>query len=114
MAHLHRRGLSLFKGRRAVAIWLLAALLHGPAITGADSTYASPALAEVVTTLVQIAASAAVGLGLALLGGTLRRLFAPRLVVARAVGRRRTRPFDPSRSLFSASRPPPSLASLAF
>jgi hypothetical protein len=114
MAHLHRRGLSLFKGRRAIAIWLLAALLHGPAMAGAGSTYQSPALAEVVTTLVQIAASVALGLGLALLGGMLRRQFSPRLVIARAVGRRRTRPFDPGRSLSSASRPPPSLASLAF
>ena len=114
LASLHRRGVSLFKGRRAISIWLLAALLHGPAMTGAGSTYESPALAEVVTTLVQIAASVALGLGLALLGGLLRRQFSPRLVIARAVGRRRTRPFDPNRSLFSASRPPPSLASLAF
>ena len=114
LAGLHRSGASLVKGRTAVAIWLLAALLHAPAIAGHTSGHDSPALAEVVTTLAQIAsASVALGLGLALLAGLLRRLAAPRLVMARAVGRRRTRPFDPGRSLRVASRPPPQFASLA-
>jgi len=112
---LHRSGASLFRGRKAISIWLLAVLLHGPAMAGDTLTQESPALAEVVTTLVQIAAaSVALGLGLALLAGLLRRLFSRRLVMARAVGRRRARPFEPGRSLRSASRPPPSLASLAF
>jgi len=110
---LHRSGASLFRGRKAVSIWLLAALLHGPAIAGETVDHSSPALAEVVTTLVQIvAASAALGLGLALLAVVLRRCFARSLVTARAVGRRRVRPFEPGRSLRSASRPPPLVASL--
>jgi hypothetical protein len=115
LAGLHRRGDSLFKGRKAISIWLLAALLHGPAMAGAGSAYESPALAEVVTALVQIAAaSMALGLGLTLLAGLRRRLLFLRVLIARAVGRRRNRPFEPGRSLFSASRPPPSLPSLAF
>jgi hypothetical protein len=115
LAGLHRNGASLFRGRKAVSIWLVAALLHGPAIAGGAVTHESPAVADVVIALVQIsAASVALGLGLLLLAGLLRRLFSPRLVIARAVGRRRTRPFEPGRSLPSASRPPPSLASLAF
>jgi hypothetical protein len=110
---LRRSGASMVKGRPAVAIWVLAALLHGPAIASDTKRYEAPALAEIVTTLAQIAsASVAVGLGLALLAGWVRRLTAPRLVVARAVGRRRTRPFHPGRSLRVASRPPPQFASL--
>lgn len=112
---LHRSGASLFRGRKAVSIWLLAALLHGPAIAGSSVTHDSPALAEVVTALTQIAAaSVAAGLGLALLAWLLRHLSAPRLVMARAVGRRRVRPFQSCRSLRYASRPPPSTLSPCF
>lgn len=112
---LHRSGASLFRGRKAISIWLLAALLHGPAVAGGGMSHESPALAEVITVLAQVAAaSLALGLGITLLAGLLRRLFSAPLVIARAVGRRRSRPFEPSRSLRSASRPPPSLASLAF
>ena len=114
LAGLHRSGGSLFRGRKAVSIWLLAALLHGPAMAGDALTHESPAVAEVVTVLVQIsAASVALGLGFLLLAGLLRGLFPPRLVIAREAGRRRARPFEPGRSLSSASRPPPSPASLA-
>lgn len=114
LVRLHRTGASLFRGRKAISIWLLAALLHGPAIAGSTLAHESPALAEVVTALVQIAsASVAAGLGLLLLAGLLRRLFSARLVIAGAVGRRRTRPFDPGRCLRVASRPPPHIASPA-
>src|SRR5688572_27725663 len=44
LAGLRCRGASLVKGRTAVAIWLLAALLHGPAIAGDTPGHASPAL----------------------------------------------------------------------
>ena len=115
LAGLRRSGGSLFKGRKAVSIWVLAALLHGPGMAGSALSHESPAVAEVVTGLLQIAAaSVALGLGLLLLAGLLRGLFGPRLVIARALGRRRTRPFQPGRSLPFASRPPPSLTSLAF
>ena len=115
LAGLHRSGASLFRGRKAISIWLLAALLHGPAMAGSGVTHDSPALAEVVTTLTQIAAAAvALGLGFALLAWLRRHLSAPRLVTARAVGRRRVRPFQPGRSLRCASRPPPLVAQLNF
>jgi hypothetical protein len=114
LAGLHLSGASLVRGRKAVSIWLLAALLHGPAMAGAAVDHSSPALAEVVTTLVQVvAASAALGVVLALLAVAVCRLFARSLVTARALGRRRLRPFEPGRSLRSASRPPPYLVSLA-
>jgi hypothetical protein len=108
---LYRSGGSVVRGRKAVAIWLLAALLHAPAIAGDSQAPPSPALAEAVTVLVQItAASAALGLGLALLALVLRRVPARRLARARAVARRRVRPNDPGRSLHVTPRPPPSFA----
>ena len=57
---LQRRGEALF-GRRAIAIWVLAALLHGPAL--AHDLGATPSLPEAVATVVQITVSVlAVGL----------------------------------------------------
>lgn len=111
---LRRSGASLVHGRKAVAIWLLAALLHAPAM-GDSQAPPSPALAEVVTTIVQVAAaSLSLGLGLALLALVLRRVPARQLAIARAVGRGRVRPLDPGRSLHVTSRPPPSPATPAF
>jgi hypothetical protein len=64
---LHRRGLSILRCRKAVAIWLLAALLHGPAVARSIEGLGEPALPGFVATLTQIAAaSAALGLALAL------------------------------------------------
>lgn len=106
---LRRRGASLMGGRKAVAIWLLAALLHAPAVgpSGLDS----PALPEAVATVLEFAvASVIVGLGLVLLaaiarGPLARPRAAGRLAAARIPGaghRRRTLPVAP--------RPPPSRA----
>jgi NADH:ubiquinone oxidoreductase subunit K len=64
---LHRRGISIVRGRKAVAIWLLAVLLHGPAVARSIEGLGEPAFPGFVATLTQIAAaSAAVGLSLAL------------------------------------------------
>lgn len=49
---LRRRGLSMVSGRHAIALWVLAAMLHGPAIAR-DFEVVSPALPEVVATLSQ-------------------------------------------------------------
>ena len=91
LAALRRSGGSMFLGRKAVSIWLLAALLHGPAIAGDGRARRSPALPEAVTALMQIAAaSIALGLGLVLLAA----LFAGRLALAFdrwRSGRRRVR-----------------------
>ena len=72
---IRRQGSSIF-GRQSVAIWVLAALLHGPAIA-ADFGGAidSPALPEVVATIaLQLVKTAALSLGLWVLAG----LFAAR------------------------------------
>jgi hypothetical protein len=59
-----RRGGSLF-GRQAVAMWVLAAVLHGPALGNDVDGFATPALPEVVATVAQAAAAiSAVGLAL--------------------------------------------------
>lgn len=62
LAALRRRGLSLLS-RQALAIWVLAALLHGPALGNDHDAFATPALPESVVTLVQtLAAVSAMGL----------------------------------------------------
>jgi hypothetical protein len=66
---LRRQGASLFVGRKALVIWLLAALLHGPALADRIATPGVRALASVTTTLTQIALASAAALGLALLVG---------------------------------------------
>lgn len=53
---LQRRGESLF-GRKAVAIWVLAALLHGPALANDLAGVSTPSLPEAVATLAQVVAS---------------------------------------------------------
>lgn len=62
---LTRRGETLF-GRKAVAIWVLAAVLHAPALASDADGFATPALPEAVATVAQ-AATAISALGLALL-----------------------------------------------
>ena len=64
---LYRQGISIVHGRKAVAIWLLAALLHGPAVARSIEGLGEPALPGFVITLGQLAgASAALGLALSL------------------------------------------------
>lgn len=74
LAVVRRRGGALFRGRRAVSLWLLAALLHGPAALRSDVVQASPALPEAVVTLVQaVAVPLVLGVTLALLALWRRR-----------------------------------------
>ena len=61
---LRRHGGSLFGDRRATAIWVLVALLHGP-VLAERAGLAAQALAETPVVAVQIVCAAA-GLGLAL------------------------------------------------
>jgi hypothetical protein len=71
LVNLRRRGLSLVRGRHATAVWLIAALLHGPALSqNVDAV--SPTVPQVVATLAE-----AIG-GLAV-AGTLLLLLAIRL-----------------------------------
>jgi hypothetical protein len=51
-----RRGVSIVRGRRAIAVWVLAALLHGPALAdrmGVDA----PVIPDVVAALAPVSAS---------------------------------------------------------
>lgn len=65
LVSLWRRGESM-TGRPAVAVWVLAALLHGPALANDLEGFATPALPEAVATVAQAAAAVA-AMGLALL-----------------------------------------------
>jgi len=84
---LRRQGSPLFFGRKAVALWLLAALLHGPALVERFTKPGAPAVPEVMATVAQVAASAATVVGLLLFAGVLasaRRRFVPALVSVRS------------------------------
>jgi len=106
---LRRSGASVVWGRKAVSIWLLAALLHGPAMAGAHNRFESPALPEAVTAVVQIAAaSVALGLGLALLAALAAMRFAAPRVPLGPVPVRAFTPRDLHRRARFAPRPPPS------
>jgi hypothetical protein len=108
---LRRQGAPMFFGRKAVALWLLAALLHGPAVAERVGAPGIPALPEVVATIAKVALGAAALVGLILLTGL-------------AVATRRKRPVVASRTRSShalqgalspgtyflfAPRPPPVL-----
>lgn len=68
-----RRGGASIWERKSISIWVLAALLHGPAIASDLQTdFNSFALPETVaTTVLQLASAAALGVGLWLLAGLL-------------------------------------------
>jgi hypothetical protein len=108
LAGFRRRGGSMFWGRKAVAIWLLAALLHGPAAMAEHTGFESPALPEAVTAILQIAAASTIaGLSLLLLVALVAVLFAEPAVGLRPVAvlaRIRRGLCDLSRF---APRPPP-------
>ena len=80
---LRRRGVSLVVGRQAVAIWALAALLHGPAIAGRLDALDETTVSETVALLARIVAASMVGLGLLRLAFIARR-HAPTLAEFRA------------------------------
>jgi hypothetical protein len=65
-----RRGGASIWSRKSVAIWVLAALLHGPAIVQSDfNSFALPE--SVATTVLQLISSAALGISLWMLAGLL-------------------------------------------
>jgi hypothetical protein len=105
---LKRQGESLIFGRKAVAIWVLAALLHGPALASRFDAAGNAPVPEVVATLTQVVVGliGLAGLGLILAGAGARR---PALV---ACGRTAIRVYIPALpvgvGLAFAPRPPPS------
>jgi hypothetical protein len=77
-----RRGGDSIWGRKGIAVWVLAALLHGPAAAGDAADPHALALPEAVaTTVLQLVSTVALALGLWLLGALLgaRRPAASRL-----------------------------------
>jgi hypothetical protein len=108
---LRRQGAHLILGRRAVGIWLLAALLHGPAAADRSRDLVLPALPDVVATLAQAALGAAAVAGLALLGGLRSRVRqSPSNGSARLDFRpARPGPLAPGTHLVFAPRPPPQI-----
>ncbi|MGH9387280.1 MAG: hypothetical protein ACRD2N_23670 [Vicinamibacterales bacterium] len=105
---LYRSGESAW-GRKGIAIWVLAALLHGPAVAAADRSDKLSLPEAVATVVLQIAATTgSIGLGLWLLGRLLAASrhrpalrFAPSKTGRRFLADPHVRPFSP--------RPPPSL-----
>jgi hypothetical protein len=104
-----RRGGESILGRKSIAIWVLAALLHGPALASdLQADFNSIAPETVVTTVLQLVSSAALAVSLWLLAGWLvqrrrsapiRYATAPAFAVAGGRAPRSLRQFSP--------RPPP-------
>jgi len=65
---LRRQGGSMFWGRKAIALWLLAALLHGPAVAQRLGAASDPAGPNVVATLVQVTLGTTLAAGVLFLG----------------------------------------------
>ncbi|MEO8678089.1 MAG: hypothetical protein ABI665_03530 [Vicinamibacterales bacterium] len=106
---IRRQGASLL-GRKSIAIWVLAALLHGPAIA-ADFGGAldSPALPEVVATIVLqvVVKTAVLALGLWILVGIFARRERRPLASATASAFAATGTSSASFSPSFSPRPPP-------
>ena len=81
---LRRRGGSLFRDRRATAIWVLLALLHGPALANRVDLVAE-ALPQAPAIAAQMICAAA-GLGLALASAARRRDARVMALLAVAIG----------------------------
>ena len=103
---LGRRGLPVLFGRHAVAVWLLAALLHGPALANDLDGFATPSMPEAAVTLVQ-SSLAATALALTLLTLWLRGVVAAPRVRALNHAPVHARPVDAVTVLGFRPRPPP-------
>jgi hypothetical protein len=108
LAAFYRAGVPLLRGRKAVAIWLLAALLHGPAIGERLDTLGTPSIPEAVSALAGLGTAAAGALGLLLILWLAR---APRAAALRlpltVVIRAAAGPLAPGAHVPFAPRPPP-------
>lgn len=108
LAALRRRGLPIVFGRQAVAMWLLAALLHGPALVNDYDGFATPAMPEAVATVAQAAAAiAALGLALLALAGFFTAFRSPLQGLALATVPVAAPTSAAGRSVSFLPRPPP-------
>jgi hypothetical protein len=73
LCYLRRQNIPLFWGRKAVAVWLLAAVLHGPSLTDRLAAVDTSASADVLAVMLQVTAGAAWLTLLVLATVTLRR-----------------------------------------
>lgn len=64
---LRLQGASMYWGRKAIALWLLAAMLHGPALAEHLGATGAPATSDVIAILAPVAAATAISAGLFLL-----------------------------------------------
>lgn len=108
LARLRRQGDSVLWSRKAVSIWLLAVLLHGPAVVERFSASDLVAAPEVVATVVQIGFGA-LATSLALLLGALLVRRRPPVSHRWRLASRRLAPCRPASGwfVFAAPRPPP-------
>lgn len=114
LAVLRRRGEPVVFGRKAVTLWLLAALLHGPAITQHGLTAEAPGVPEAVSVATQVAVAAlAAGLAALLLvaGARVRRLSAQRVTLLQRAALRAVSAATRGLRALAAPRPPPLPAS---
>jgi hypothetical protein len=104
---IRRQGESVLLSRKSIAIWVLAALLHGPALAARIDSAAAP-IPDVVVTMAQTVAGllALFGLGLGVTGPGVRRRPVFRLVGLAAV-RSHVPALDPGAGVSFAPRPPP-------
>lgn len=104
---LRRRGLPMVFGRQAVAMWLLAALLHGPALGNDLDGFATPALPEAVATIAVTMVGPVLGLALLLLGAGAGSRDVWRIAGRIAPQIRATGPFAAAHTVSFLPRPPP-------
>jgi len=106
---LRRQGAPMLFGRKAVAIWLLAALLHGPAVADRFGTPGVPALPEAVAALAKAALGAAALVGLILVAGLLpaRRRPRPPVLTRTRCDHALLGALSPDTCFLFAPRPPP-------
>ena len=65
---LHRCGMPLFWGRRAVVLWLLVVVIHCSAVWAGEAASLDVGIPETISVLAQLAAPAAAVLGMFFLG----------------------------------------------
>lgn len=105
---LKQQGESLVRSRKAVALWVLAAMLHGPAVAHRVEAPGAPAVPEAIVVLTQTIAAVTGVLGLAFLLAGLaarrRQVFVP---LGRAAVRVSVPALSPGAGRAFSPRPPP-------